>query len=167
MAHKISDSVKGASSESRFTEGKSNLSQLRSLDRSGGVAMTLEKCSSTMSCFCWCETAHPCPTRKRWMKFFRHLPFARRWKYLVLASPSLRFVGPAHCLFRAFSITAHPRILFLSFVLKRISASESSLFSCARSNCKITCYTMRSLSLASEMIEELQVRSARAVTWSL
>src|SRR6185312_11005640 len=70
MAHKISDSVKGASSESRFTEGKSNLSQLRSLDRSGGVTMTLEKCSSTMSCFCWCETAHPCPTRKHWMMFF-------------------------------------------------------------------------------------------------
>ena len=155
MAAKISNSVKGSSRDARFTAGKSSRSQLRSLERLGGVAMMVEKCACMVSYFSWWEIAQPWPMRRRWMKFFRRLPFARRWKYLVFASPSLRFAALAHCLLSALSITAQPRILFLSFVLIRSSASVNSLLSWAMSSCKITCWAMRSLSLAFEMIEEL------------
>ena len=167
MALSISASVKGVSSDSSSTEGKVKLSHRRSFVRLGGAASIAEKCACIISCFSWWDTAQPGPTRNRCMKFFRRLPFARRWKYSVLASPSFKFVALAHCLFRALSITAHPNTFFLSFALIRNSASFSSLFSWAMSNCIMTCCAIRSFNLTSEMIEELQDLRALAVRKSL
>jgi hypothetical protein len=51
--------------------------------------MTFSKWSCTIIAFSVWLRAQPASLRSRWMKFFLRLPLARRWKNLVLASPSL------------------------------------------------------------------------------
>jgi hypothetical protein len=85
----------------------------------------------------------------------------------VLASPSRMCAIPAHCFFRAFSMTSQPSMRFFSLLRKEYSMSESCLKFCASSNLKITSWAMCSFSLASESRELAQYLSALEVTCNL
>jgi hypothetical protein len=97
------------------------------------------------------------------MKFFLFLPFARRWKKRVLASPSLIQEIRAVCLFLAFSTTNQPKILFLSLCQRLCSAGESGRESCASSRRKMTSWAMSSFMRAPDRKAALHFLSARVV----
>jgi hypothetical protein len=70
----------------------------------------------------------------------------------VLASPSFLDDNLNACLHIALSITANPKILFLSFAHSSSSAAVRSLFSWVISSLKMTSCAMKKSFLASELI---------------
>jgi hypothetical protein len=135
--------------------------------RGGGSVIILTKWSWMSICLSLCVRAQPLPLLSRCMKFFRCLPLARRWKNLVLVSPSLTCLMRALCFLLAFSMTSHPNMHFFSFDLRASSSSDSYRKSCASSSRRITSWAMYSFCQASERREVAQALRALAVWWSL
>jgi hypothetical protein len=83
------------------------------------------------------------------IRFLFRLPFARWWKNLVHASPSLIWTKRELCRRRDLSMAAYPSTWYFRSLSNCASDSESVLVSCAISRCRIASFATCNCILAS------------------